>query len=135
MGISIHTVGCSGLGVGEREFRDLAEATNGTFRHLTYHQEEQQADGIRHSVLYQAGKVYVQKHAPGESEPLSEEDWKRDPLELLREGKVVEDVSAGAAERYMHSPAAASRKNNLDAALYEASSSRITEHTEVEEEH
>ena len=59
MGIKIFTIGCSGItSSGEKEFREIAQLTNGTFEYLTYRQDYIQHDGSVKKVLKAGDKMY-----------------------------------------------------------------------------
>lgn len=117
-GITIHTIGCSGLNAwADGVFARIAHGTGGELAHLTYRGGTAVAsDGKRRDVLRAGSKTYVAEGA------LSADEWKKGAEALAAAGKVREVDSSTAARMGVASaaPAGASKPsdlNNLDAEI------------------
>lgn len=120
MEIKIHAIGCSGITFsGEKEFREMAQITGGTFEYLTYRQDYVMDDGSEVKVLKAGDKTY-------EVTGGAEDEWKEGygAMERKKQAKPISDVSeitagkrsAGGAPMAPPAPKGELR-NNLDEVL------------------
>ena len=106
IGIVIHAIGGSGLEQGSSEFEKIALATDGTFQYLTYHSVVADADGVKHSVIYEGGEYFEAE------EVLSDVEWRKGAKDLKAKKKVRAADSTTASKA-----AAAPKVNNLDSVV------------------
>ena len=106
LGITIHTVGCSGLAHGQAEFKQIARATTGAFNPLTYHAVVTRDDGKEVSVVYFDGETFEA------NEVLSKEEWQKGGASLKKRKRLkpASPASEGKASR-------AKKSNNVGAAV------------------
>ncbi|MDQ7825624.1 MAG: VWA domain-containing protein [Candidatus Eremiobacteraeota bacterium] len=118
-GISIFTVGCSGIeGSGQQVFRQIASTTGGTFDFLTYQVTYQAPTGETHYMLNAGGRSYAV-----DEKSVSDGSWKRGASEMAKSEKAREvtgaDAPGGAAalseteSKVSHGAA----RNNLDSLM------------------
>ncbi|MCD4733275.1 hypothetical protein K8R78_03450, partial [bacterium] len=102
-GISIFTIGCSGLGTpGESAFKEVAFGTNGSFEYLSYRKTyENYETGEVASYIYEGDSVYDEAEVRAE---LADSGVVDDDTDLFATGvgrttKAVEAVEAGEVDR------------------------------------
>jgi Mg-chelatase subunit ChlD len=89
-GIKLYTLGCSGIEEdGDPEFREIAEATGGTFDYLTYRQQFVDDKGATF-YRYKAGKDYYEINAKGD-------EWRDGVKSAVERGMAKEAPAPSAA--------------------------------------
>lgn len=107
MGITINTIGCSGLNLNERtELTKIASTTGGSFDALTYYAVVEDSSGDKRSVVYYDGEMYETK---GE---ISEDEWKAGGKKVIAKRK-MKKASGAIRSRAASAP----KTNNLGRAL------------------
>lgn len=121
-GISIFTIGCSGLeSFGTQVFTEIASSTGGRFDNLTYQVAYQTPEGETHYVLNAGGRSFKV-----DSSVVKDESWRSGAVALEKKGRADEVKESEAAsmpggpECYYASKSMVSSgaaKNNLDSLM------------------
>lgn len=121
-GISIYTIGCSGLeNFGEQVFREVANTTGGNFEFLTYQVAYQTPEGETHYMLNAGGKSFRV-----DDSVVKDDSWRKGAfvLEKCKKAEVLTKSSAcsmpGGAESYHEvrkKISTGEAKNNLDSIM------------------